>query len=396
MATLARHRTGGWRVRFRLHLPDGTTRVIERYRQSRTEADYLRRRAADLERGSKSGTLSQREVADARQMGLLNEEEAKTLTGGRAVEPYSLTRAIEAYLKRAEIVGTPYSYQVNRRRMMALMPWLERHPVHRLTVHDVRDYLHGRQSGKIVYRHRFNGIKRGVSPKTLQAELLVLRQIIDEAVALGMAETNPAREVDVPVRTGRIPKAMTTVEVRRLLDSARARQDLCYGLAYPVLSMAVYTGLRRSELRTLRWDEDVDLENRRIYVQAKSMEGESGFTPKSGQPDSLGIAAPLLVALQGIVRRGPWVFSRPNGGPINDDLFYKTFKKVAKSAGLDPALTLHSARHTFGSHLLRRTGDLRYVQRAMRHMDLTSTKKYVHVVLDSDAPEMALDYDEEG
>lgn len=391
MATLARHRTGGWRVRFRLHLVDGSVRTVERYRQSHAEAEYLRRRAADLERGSRAGNVSGRELTEARHLGLLTEKEVRLLTGGTGVAPYDLGRIVEAYLRRSALVNTPYAYKVNERRVTALRPWLERHPFP--TVHDVRDYLHGRQTGKLTYRHKFNGAKRGVSPKTLQMELLILRQLLDEAVALGMAESNPAREVEVPLRTGRIPRAMSREEVGRLLRAAREHRELCYGLAYEVLALAVYTGLRRAEIRTLRWDEDVDLEQRRLFVQAKTVAGEDAFTPKSGRPDSLGIAGPLLEALKGIERRGPWVFSRPDGGPINDDLFYKTFKKVARLAGLDPALTLHSARHTFGSHLLRQTGDLRYVQQAMRHLDVGSTKKYLHVVLDADAPEMDLDYE---
>lgn len=390
MANIYKH-PKGYRIHFRIYFPDGH-KDRDKYRQSRELAEALRRKAQDLEKGSRSGDLSPREVAEFRNLGLVTPEEARTLTGGKLPTKYDLEAVCKAYLRSSELKNTAYAHKVNANRLRHLRTWFATHPIPSLQEGDIQDYLQGRAAGRIVFAHRFNATKRGgQAPKTLRCELQILQQVLDEAVKLGIVDVNVARQVTVPVRTERVLRAMTSQEVRRLLEAARSRRELAHGYAYELMMLAVYTGFRRAEIRSLRWREDVDLEAGVIRVQAKRIGDDDVFTPKSGQPDSIGIPTPLLAVLKEMDQKGPYVFGGEK--PINDDRIYKVFKRLAKLAGLPADYTLHTARHTFGSHMLRKTRDLRDTQRVMRHKDIASTKKYMHVVGDDEAPELTLDYE---
>jgi len=156
--------------------------------------------------------------------------------------------------------------------------------------------------------------------------------------------------------------------------------------------LAIYTGLRRGEIRSLRW-EDIHLETKKIYIQAKKIDGEEEFTTKNGEASTVNIPDRLHEILINMEQKGPYVFGGEKPLPVN--LFYKAFKEVVLRAGLDPSLTLHHTRHTYGSTLLQLTGgDLRYVQEKMRHADINTTKQYMHTIMSGNAPEMVLNYGE--
>ena len=156
--------------------------------------------------------------------------------------------------------------------------------------------------------------------------------------------------------------------------------------------LAIYTGMRRGEIRSLRW-EDIHLDTKKIDIQAKIIEGEDEFTPKNGEASTVNIPDRLYEILINMEPKGPYVFGGEKPLPAN--LFYKAFKEVVLRAGLDPNLALHHTRHTYGSTLLQLTGgDLRYVQEKMRHADINTTKQYMHTILSGNAPEMGLNYGE--
>ena len=97
MASVYKHKQHGYMIRYRLYMPDGSSVVRFRYYRTKPEADYACRSCEYLEAGSRSGSLSQREVAQARRDGLISDQDGFALSGGKAVELYSLDRVLEAY-----------------------------------------------------------------------------------------------------------------------------------------------------------------------------------------------------------------------------------------------------------------------------------------------------------
>lgn len=388
MASLYRHKIHGYQVRFRLFLP-GESLVRYRYARSKDLASELLRVAEVLEIGTRRGDINPRELAQARNLGLLSDDDVQKLSGGNLRLRYDLDMVLSRWETSSSVQNTPYGHTVNLRRVKRMRIWFEAHPIPGLTTSDVKRYLHDRREGLLVFQHQLTKYQpTHVSAKTLMNELQLMRAIIDEAVQLGMVKQNVAREVDWTVHTKKFRRAMSEEELVRVVEAAKANRHLCHGYAYEMVMVALYAGLRRGEIRTLRWC-DVDLEVGKILIQEKAVPGETNFVPKGGRAGVATIPKRLAEILGGMDRKGAWVFGGEK--PIVGHRFYRTFKVLIERAGLDPSLSLHHARHTYGSWLLRETGDLSYVQSEMRHADITTTRNYLHTV-NGNAPARDLDF----
>jgi integrase len=165
---------------------------------------------------------------------------------------------------------------------------------------------------------------------------------------------------------------------------------MLHGQVYELIHMALYTGFRRSELRTLCWS-DINFDTKRLYIQSKEIDDEPDFTPKSGVARFKSIPDKLLDLLKGMERRGRFVF----GGdvPYNIDTISHVVKTILIRAGI-PDVSLHHCRHTYCSWMLRQSGgDLKYVQGEMGHLDVATTKKYTHTIEDDLDPSRTFDYE---
>jgi len=396
MAAIYPHPVKGYQIHYLLFFPDGSSKKKYRYRKKRLEAQEVYRHAESLEIGSRRQDITQREIVNARHARLLSPEEAKALSGGRLSEPYSYRHVLEHYERTSGISKSVYAHTVDMRRAGQIENWLkeENLTLATLTEDQLKQYIAGRKSGNITFRNKKNNYRKyGVSAKTIKNELQVFRGLLDEAVKLGMVEENIARQVDIPLNNSTVRRTMTPAEIKKLIDTARENSHLCHGYIYEVVILAIYTGLRRAEIRTLQW-QDIDLDKRIIKVQSKKILGEAAFNPKGGKAGTVSIPDRLYDVLSGMEQEGKYVFGGES--PIVINRFYKSFKEIVSRAGLDPALTLHSARHTYGSRLLQITGDLKYVQDRMRHKDLETTRNYMHTIEQKEAPERKLDYDFDG
>lgn len=391
MAKIYTHKSRGYQVRYTVYFPDGSSVVKYRYAKGQSAANLLFARCEYLESGSRAGNLQPREIARAQHDGLLDGDEAAALYGGTRVAIYDLTPVMKNYEASSQVANTAYGHMVNMRRAKWIEQWLVEHPIPGLTAADVKFYVLARRNGSLVYPNAKTGtVKIGCSAKTALNELTVMQHIIDEAVRLGMVKTNVAREVHVPVKTSRMRRSMVLEEIQRLIESAEGNRHLCHGLAYEAAMVALYTGLRRGELRTLEWP-DIDLESQTLVVQSKELVDGSYFTPKSGVARRITLPDPVVPILAGMERKGRYVFGGDRLIPANR--FYKTIKELLARANLPRELSLHHTRHTFTSWLLRLTGgDLKYVQSEVGHLDISTTKKYSHPVT-TDSPAKRLKYD---
>lgn len=389
MAAVYPHKSRGYQVRYYLYLPDGSRVTKYRYYQSSVEAEQVRRDCDFIEKGSRAGNLSTREIAQARRDGLINDDEARVLSGGAVVVDYDLDRVVEEYRKTISVSHTPEAFGKAYAKVLLLADWLKRRPIPTLTDADVKEYILARREGNLVFRNAKTGFARvGVSPKTIKNELNLLQGLIDEAVKLRMVDRNAARAVTVPVKTKKVQRALAKAQIDKVVETARRHSRLMHGQILDFVMIALYTGFRRSELRTLTWD-DVDLINRRITVQSKPVPDEPDFTPKSGSARSKSIPDKLMPVLQSMDRRGRFLFGGER--PYHKDSISQVLRLVMKRAGL-VGFSLHNCRHTYGSWLLRKTGDLKYVQDEMGHLDISTTKNYMHSI-ESDDPAKSFDYE---
>jgi integrase len=391
MARIYLHKVHGFQIKYSVYFPDGSQKTKYRYTSVKTMANELLRCATFIENGSRAGNLNPREVAQARHDKLLSEEEARMLSGGRSVETYNQDKILNNYTVTSAVANTSYGHKCNMGRARFLCKWLSSHPLPSLTSADVRLYAHQRKFGELVNIHGYNKYtKFGVSSKTINNELGILRDLIDEAVELGMVDTNVAREVNVPQKNNTIRRSLNRDEICKLFEAADSHRHLCRGHVFEIIMFALFTGMRRAELRTLCWS-DIDLETRKIAVQAKEMQNEENFTTKSGAADTVTIPDKLVPIIDSMARSGRFVFGGDK--PVALVAMSAAVKLIMSKAGLPKDLSLHHLRHTFGSWLLKSTGDLSYVQGALRHLDIATTKKYVHTVANEDDPARSFGYD---
>ena len=394
MAAIYPHKKGDrsvFQVRFVLYLPDGTRKTRYRYRRTKTEATELCRRAEYLERGSRACNLTPGEVVQAIHDDLITDDEARLFSGGQIVAPYSLPLVYENYVRSNAIICTGTAHVINLRRADFIVKWLKDHPIPFLTEADVKGYVMGRRTGDLIHRNEKTGcMVVGVSDKTIRNEMEVLHALIDEAVKLGMAKENVSRQVAVPYKQKRFRRAFSKAEIKRVIEAAWESRQLCRGNAYYLVMFALYLGLRRAELRGLVWDEDLDLESGVVKIQAKEIEGET-ISPKSGEVAVVVIPDRLRDIIKEMPRAGRYVFGGDE--PLALANITNSITLIVKRAGLPAGLTLHHMRHTFVSWLLKKTGDLKYVQEAARHQDIQTTMQYAHVITGEDDPARGFNFD---
>jgi integrase len=164
----------------------------------------------------------------------------------------------------------------------------------------------------------------------------------------------------------REPRYFSKVEIDKILSVASPYMK-------KVIKILLYTGIRRSELVFLTWD-DVDFTNKRIIIQSKP-----GFHTKSYKPRSIPMNKELERTIMDLPQKGKFIFDKGNGEPLYTPDFYSAeFRKLLIEADIKGA-TLHSLRHTFASHLVMKGVDLRTVQELLGHSTIKVTECYSHL-----------------
>ena len=87
----------------------------------------------------------------------------------------------------------------------------------------------------------------------------------------------------------------------------------------------------------------------------------------------------LYVVLQRECGASPHVFASERGGPMTPKAFHGLFARIGERAGLPFPVHPHMLRHSFASHILESSGDLRGVQELLGHADIATTQIYTHL-----------------
>ncbi|HSW14049.1 MAG TPA: site-specific tyrosine recombinase XerD [Solimonas sp.] len=210
-----------------------------------------------------------------------------------------------------------------------------------------------------------------------QARLLsALRQFYRHLHADRQRPDDPTARLESPRLGLRLPKTLSEADVERILDAPDTEDPL--GLRDRAMLELMYaSGLRVSELVTLPLPR-VDV--RQGVVQVLGKGGKERLVPM-GEPAMLWLrrylqeSRPLLADRQA----SDWLFITRRGGPMTRQNFWTLIKRHAQVAGLNTALSPHTLRHAFATHLLDHGADLRVLQSLLGHADLSTTQIYTHV-----------------
>jgi integrase/recombinase XerD len=169
-----------------------------------------------------------------------------------------------------------------------------------------------------------------------------------------------------PKRSRRLPQVPTREEVRRLLQAATTEEEVL------AVNLLVYTGMRVSELASLRC-EDIDLESGLIRVLGKGGKERVLVAP----PHLLPLLRRRLERLGGA---GPLLPSPIDGSkPVSYTTIERMVRRLARRAGLRRRITPHMLRHYFATTMLQAGLDIREVQELLGHSSLSTTQVYTHV-----------------
>jgi integrase/recombinase XerC len=212
--------------------------------------------------------------------------------------------------------------------------------------------------------------RRGQSPKSLQRRLSACRSWFQWLLKNGRIALNPAAAIKAPKAPRKLPQVLDADEATRLVE---VPTDVKLGLRDRALLELFYSsGLRLSELCALRW-RDLDLGNGLVTVLGK------GNKQRSVPVGSHARAA--LEAWHGETQAASDapVFPGRGGAPISQRAVQIRIRQLAQRQGMFKHVHPHMLRHSFASHMLESSGDLRGVQELLGHADIATTQIYTHL-----------------
>ena len=210
-------------------------------------------------------------------------------------------------------------------------------------------------------------LSEGKAPGTVNREITTIKRMLSLAEDWDLLDRNPLGKVKKLEEKGR-EAYLTDAQADRLLAECKT----------PHLRMAVviglHTGLRESDVLSLRWNSEVDMKDRVIrkkIVKRKGIETiaipmtATLFEELTAYRKSLSVLSPYVIPSPADPRKC-----------MKSDADYG-FATACKRAGLVD-FTFHGLRHTFASRFAQKTGNLGALQEILGHSDPKMTKRYAH------------------
>jgi integrase/recombinase XerC len=168
----------------------------------------------------------------------------------------------------------------------------------------------------------------------------------------------------------KLPQVLDVDETGALIEADRDGKLAVRDRA--MLELFYSSGLRLSELIGLRW-VDLDLDGGEVRVLGKG--NKTRIVPVGRHAIA---ALRALGAEQGMLADSA-IFRGRGGAPINPRTIQLRMKTLALQQGIPKHIHPHLLRHTFASHMLESSGDLRAVQELLGHADIATTQIYTHL-----------------
>ena len=266
------------------------------------------------------------------------------------------------YLKneRGLSARTLTAYQRDLKLLLQFLDTEEIDRPEQVTQHHIRAF--------IAQRHR-----EGLGGKSLQRLLSAVRSLYRWMLREGLAEHNPATPVRAPKSPRHLPATLDADSIGQLLeipcDTPLAIRDKA------IMELFYSSGLRLSELASLRW-EQLDLTSGMVTVTGK---GNRTRMVPVGRMASKALLEWRKARGQFASFEEPFVFVSQRGTPIATRTIQARIRYWAKRQGIPQNIYPHLLRHSFASHMLESSGDLRAVQELLGHADISTTQIYTHL-----------------
>jgi len=236
--------------------------------------------------------------------------------------------------------------------------------------------------------------EKGKKKSSLARKLATLKSFYKFLTKEGWTEVNPAAHIRSPQQGERLPKVLTKDQANVLME-APIGNPVTASRDKAILETLYSTGARVSELVGLNWD-DVDLETGIVRLQGKGKKervvpigdlavdaiqayrGQLSHKSMKGSPSKE--AMPSKASREQRAGMFP-LFKNNRGGRLSVRSVERMVKRSSQFLQ-GGAVTPHTLRHSFATHLLDEGADLRAIQEMLGHASLATTQKYTHVATD--------------
>ena len=220
--------------------------------------------------------------------------------------------------------------------------------------------------------HRF---RKGLKSRSIQRELSSIRSFYQHLIRQGVVKSNPAKDVRAPKSEQRLPKTCDTEQIEQLLHSGNSKDPL-FIRDLAIFELIYSSGLRLAELLGIDLG-DIDLAQKQLIVTGKG--NKTRYLPVGSKAIN---AIRRWLKIRSEFSRDPGenaLFLSKRGTRISARNVQSRLNRLIKQQSLQQNLSPHTLRHSFATHLLESSGDLRAVQELLGHADISTTQIYTHL-----------------
>lgn len=250
-----------------------------------------------------------------------------------------------------------------QRDLLRLARWLTRGLQHQwrdVSIHDLRRYVATLS-------------RDGLGGRSIARHLSAIRRFYQYLLRERLATDNPALDIRAPKSPRRLPKVADVDQLNHLLDADAEdpleTRDLC------MFELMYSSGLRLAELVGLNVTS-VDLSGGEVRVLGKG--GKERVVPV-GRKARAAIETWLPLRAGLAAESEPALFVSQRGHRLSHRSVQARLNRWGLAKGADQKLHPHLLRHSFASHMLESSGDLRAVQELLGHADIATTQVYTHL-----------------
>jgi len=215
--------------------------------------------------------------------------------------------------------------------------------------------------------------RKGLGGRSIQRHIATVRSFFSYLVRENIVKTNPMVGLSAPKAERKLPSPLDVDQITQLLNDETDKPVLIRDLA--MMEIMYSSGLRLAELVSLNID-DIDF--------------KEGVVPVTGKGSKTRV---LPVGKYAVERVKQWLavrdtmckssqralFVSQRGKRISERNVQERFRQWGIRHGMDSHIHPHRLRHSFASHLLESSGDLRAVQELLGHADISTTQIYTHL-----------------
>lgn len=271
--------------------------------------------------------------------------------------------------------NTLAAYRRDLQRYTDYLKTVSRPNISAVTEDDISEYLTQLREGDAQHQP--------LAPSSVARTLAAIRSLHHFALVEGMCPADVTQNVSAPAQGSRLPKALSVSEVEKLLATAAVGEDAVALRDRALLELLYSTGARISEAVSLSLD-DIDLGEQRSAVRLFGKGRKERLVPL-GRYAQEALAAYLVRARPELAARGRGnsaLFLNKRGNPLTRQSAWGIIKDVCQRAGISQAVSPHTLRHSFATHLLEGGADIRVVQELLGHASVTTTQIYTKLTGD--------------